>query len=177
MTVYLIIRAQIALGTSANIKEISDLAIDMAQKLYPFVQFILWGIITLLTLFFLQMNDKFGPGILKKFLLGKYNRPKKEARIFMFLDMKYSTTIAEKIGNEKYFHLLSSLIFFINHSRELCRFHLEKQYLNLLLSPSFSKKNRGGAIIIIIERVNFLSSLSQFNLPSFFINDNDYSYA
>ncbi len=127
MTVYLIIRAQIALGTSANIKEISDLAIGMAQKSYPFVQFILWGTITLLTLFFLQMNDKFGPGILKKFLLGKYNRPKKETRIFMFLDMKSSTTIAEEIGNEKYFHLLSSLFsdltdIILNHEGEIYQY-------------------------------------------------------
>ena len=109
MTLYLIIRAQIALGENASTEKIIDLALGMLQKLYPFVQFILWGAITLLTLFFLQMNDKFGPGILKKFLLGKYNRPKKEERIFMFLDMKSSTTIAEKIGNEKYFHLLSNL--------------------------------------------------------------------
>jgi len=109
MTVYLIIRTQIALGESANTENVVDLALSMVHKLYPFVQFILWGIITLLTLFFLQMNDKFGPGILKKFLLGKYNRPKKEARIFMFLDMKSSTTIAEEIGNKKYFHLLSNL--------------------------------------------------------------------
>ena len=110
MTVYLIIRAQIALGENSSTEKVIDLALRMAQKLYPLVQFFLWGIVTLLTLFFLQMNDKFGPGILKKFLLGQYNRPQKEARIFMFLDMKASTTIAEKIGNEKYFNLLSTPI-------------------------------------------------------------------
>ena len=72
--------------------------------------FIMWGAITLLTLFLLQVNDKFGPGILGKFLMGKYHRPRKEQRIFMFLDMRSSTTIAEKIGNEKYFNLLKDLI-------------------------------------------------------------------
>jgi adenylate cyclase len=71
--------------------------------------FILWGIITLLTLFLLQVNDRFGPGILLKFLAGNYHQPKKEERIFMFMDMRSSTTIAEKIGNEKYFNLLNDV--------------------------------------------------------------------
>ena len=71
--------------------------------------FILWGAIILFTLFLLQVNDKFGPGILLKFLAGNYHRPKKEERIFMFMDMRSSTSIAEKIGNEKYFHLLKDL--------------------------------------------------------------------
>ena len=64
---------------------------------------------TLSTLFLLQVNDKFGPGILLKFLTGNYHRPKKEQRIFMFMDMRSSTTIAEKIGNEMYFELLNDL--------------------------------------------------------------------
>ena len=71
--------------------------------------FILWGFISLSTLFLLQVNDKFGPGVLLKFLAGKYHQPKKEERIFMFMDMRSSTTIAEKIGNEKYFNLLNDL--------------------------------------------------------------------
>ena len=57
--------------------------------------FILWWVITLFTLFLLQVNDKFGPGILFKFLKGNYYQPKKEQRIFMFADMRSSTTIAE----------------------------------------------------------------------------------
>ena len=71
--------------------------------------FILWGVITLSTLFLLQVNDKFGPGILLKFLAGNYHQPKKEERIFMFMDMRSSTSIAEKISNEKYFNLLNDL--------------------------------------------------------------------
>lgn len=71
--------------------------------------FILWGVILLFTLFLLKVNDKFGPGILLKFLAGNYHRPRKEDRIFMFMDMRSSTTIAERIGNEKYFDLLNDL--------------------------------------------------------------------
>ena len=71
--------------------------------------FILWGVIILFTLFLLQVNDKFGPGVLLKFITGNYHQPKKEERIFMFMDMRSSTSIAEKIGNEKYFNLLRDL--------------------------------------------------------------------
>ena len=41
-----------------------------------------------------------------KFITGKYYHPREEERIFMFLDLKSSTTIAEKIGNKKFFDLL-----------------------------------------------------------------------
>lgn len=71
--------------------------------------FILWGAIILFTLFLLQVNDKFGPGIFLKLLAGNYHQPKNEQRIFMFMDMRSSTTIAEEIGNEKYFDLRKDL--------------------------------------------------------------------
>ena len=47
-------------------------------------------------------NDKFGPGVFLNMLLGKYKRPKEEERILMFVDLKDSTTIAEKLGHETY---------------------------------------------------------------------------
>jgi len=89
--------------------------------------FILWGVVTLFTLFLLQVNDKFGPGILLKFLAGKYHQPKKEERIFMFMDMRSSTTIAEKIGNEKYFNLLNDVFAditdsILNHEGEIYQY-------------------------------------------------------
>lgn len=56
---------------------------------------------------FLNVNDKYGPGVLSAYLLGKYHKPKQEERIFMFVDMKASTTIAEQIGNIKFHSLLN----------------------------------------------------------------------
>lgn len=56
--------------------------------------------------FFQQMNRKFGPGILWKYLTGKYFRPRNEERVFMFLDLKSSTNIAEKLGHESYSKLI-----------------------------------------------------------------------
>jgi adenylate cyclase len=57
----------------------------------------------------LQVNDKFGQGILWKFLTGKYYQPRNEERIFMFLDLKSSTMLAEKLGHTRFFELLKEL--------------------------------------------------------------------
>lgn len=56
--------------------------------------------------FIWQMAIKIGPNVLMNLLLGKYHNPREEDRIFMFLDMKSSTTIAEKIGHILYSKLI-----------------------------------------------------------------------
>lgn len=43
-------------------------------------------------------------------MMGKYRIPKEEERIFMFLDLKASTVIAEKIGHRRYFEFMSDFI-------------------------------------------------------------------
>lgn len=73
------------------------------------VPFFFWLIIVLVTLIVFQVNDKYGPGVFRKFLLGKYFNPTREERVFMFLDLRSSTTIAEKLGEEKYFHFLKDV--------------------------------------------------------------------
>jgi adenylate cyclase len=64
----------------------------------------------------LQVSDKFGPGILWNFLTGKYYHPRQEERIFMFLDLRSSTTIAEKMNSEKFFGLLKEVYHDITES-------------------------------------------------------------
>lgn len=46
----------------------------------------------------LQISRKLGPGVLWNWITGKYHEPKEEERIFMFLDLKDSTTHAERLG-------------------------------------------------------------------------------
>lgn len=60
-------------------------------------------------LFFLQVNNLLGEGVLWKFISGKYHRPREEERIFMFLDMKSSTTIAEQLGHIRFYTLLNQV--------------------------------------------------------------------
>ena len=55
---------------------------------------------------FYEIDRKFGKGILLKFLLGRYYKPKEEERIFLFMDLKSSTYYAEKLGHFKYSRLI-----------------------------------------------------------------------
>ena len=75
---------------------------------YSFWSIILYtGLILDIALFYSEIEDFLGNEILL-YYLGKYHKSKIETRIFMFLDMKSSTTIAENIGHEKYFDLLKN---------------------------------------------------------------------
>ncbi len=57
-------------------------------------------------LFYAEVRDNIGLGVLNNFLIGTYHKPIEEDRIFMFLDMKDSTTIADQMGHSKYFGML-----------------------------------------------------------------------
>lgn len=61
-----------------------------------------YSFMTLMINFINQINKKYGPGVLLPLLLGQYRNPREEKRIFMFMDLKSSTTTAEKLGHIKY---------------------------------------------------------------------------
>ncbi|MCE7996105.1 MAG: adenylate/guanylate cyclase domain-containing protein [Roseivirga sp.] len=83
---------------------------DFYNSLVDREQIILYGYILVLYVLFSfhrQLNLLLGEGILIKFLLGKYRKPTKEHRIFMFLDLKSSTSIAERLGHIRYYSFLN----------------------------------------------------------------------
>jgi len=71
--------------------------------------FIIWLTVVMGTLIALQVGDKYGPGVFGSFLLGKYFKPKREERIFMFLDLRSSTSIAERLGEVRYFNFIKDV--------------------------------------------------------------------
>lgn len=64
----------------------------------------------LLTQLIIEINEKYAPGVFKDILLGKYIHPKTESRIVMFMDLKDSTPIAERLGHESYFRFIREFI-------------------------------------------------------------------
>ncbi|MEL6134230.1 MAG: adenylate/guanylate cyclase domain-containing protein, partial [Bacteroidota bacterium] len=58
-----------------------------------------------------QTDSMFGPGILRNLITGKYHHPKEEERIFMFIDLKSSTTYAERLGHILYSELIQDCFF------------------------------------------------------------------
>ncbi len=75
---------------------------DKEQLVLNFYTLILYIFLSL----YVQLDHFFGRDMLLKYFLGKYRKPFKENRIFMFLDLKSSTTLAEKLGLEDYYSLL-----------------------------------------------------------------------
>ena len=65
-----------------------------------------WSVVVGFTSLLLQVNDKFGHGVLWNLIKGRYHRAREEDRIFMFLDLKSSTATAEKLGNHLYHDFL-----------------------------------------------------------------------
>jgi len=102
--------------TSGTALELRTNLLDPAvwERLYVFVSNIAYlsvEVYTALTLsvslFYFEISENIGHGVLLNFFKGKYHQPSIEERIFMFLDMKSSTTIAEKLGHVRYFEMLS----------------------------------------------------------------------
>ena len=56
--------------------------------------------------FLRQLKSFFGKRVLFNYLIGIYHKPSIEERIFMFLDLNDATTLAEKLGPQKYSTLL-----------------------------------------------------------------------
>jgi len=72
---------------------------------------IFWGAIVMSGIFIIHINDYFGQGVLVNFLFGRYHTPKEEVRIFMFLDLKSSTSYAEQYGHLKYSYLIQDCFY------------------------------------------------------------------
>ena len=105
--IYMVIRGVIAVAVGAmeigeawreglSVSTTPEMAVIL---LYVWLTAVVFGFVR-------QMSAMAGPRVLVNLLLGKYRNPKTETRIFMFLDMEGSTTIAERLGHEKFFRLI-----------------------------------------------------------------------
>lgn len=59
---------------------------------------------------YMSIDRLLGRGNLWRLLIGRYHRPREEARIFLFLDMEGSTAAAEKLGAPRFLELLASAV-------------------------------------------------------------------
>lgn len=73
-----------------------------------------WLLIFFMTQLIIEIIEKYSPGIFLDVFFGKYVNPKIEKRIIMFIDLKDSTPIAEKLGHKDYFRFIRDFIYFIS---------------------------------------------------------------
>jgi adenylate cyclase len=71
-----------------------------------------WVMLFIFTQLAIEINEKYSPGVFFDIMLGRYLKPREESRIIMFLDLKDSTPIAEKLGHNEYFLFIRDFIFY-----------------------------------------------------------------
>lgn len=57
----------------------------------------------------LEINRLLGPGVLPALLTGRYHRPRREDRVFLFADIEGSTALAERIGDLEFHRFLAAV--------------------------------------------------------------------
>jgi adenylate cyclase len=65
---------------------------------------------------YFQIEKLVGKNMLFNYLKGRYRKPKKEIRVFLFMDLKSSTTLSEKLGNDVYYSFLNDAIYEMSES-------------------------------------------------------------
>ncbi len=70
-----------------------------------------WFLLFILTQLALEINHNYSQGVFFNIIVGKYLHPRDEKRIIMFIDLKDSTPIAEKLGHKEYFKFIRDVIY------------------------------------------------------------------
>lgn len=96
------------LNASEAINEIQSYAL---YKNWLLLKIIYWLVIFFITQLILIINEKYSPGVFLDILAGRYINPRVEKRIVMFMDLKDSTPIAERLGHSLYFEFIRDFIY------------------------------------------------------------------
>lgn len=73
-----------------------------------------WVALFIFTMLAIEINEKYSPGVFIDIMMGRYLQPREVSRIIMFLDLKDSTPIAEKLGHKEYFKFIRDFIFYVS---------------------------------------------------------------
>jgi len=137
--------------------ELSDTRLLIQKILY-------WLILFMITQLYIEINEKYSPGVFLDIILGKYMQPKVEKCIVMFIDLKDSTTIAEKLGHEENFKFIRDFIYhvslaLIEHGGRIYQYVGDE----VVVSWQFNKKNIRRCMSSIIEaRKNLQANSEEF---------------
>ena len=104
------------------------------------------GIFSFFIYFIQVMKTKIGDRMLTNLLLGRYHKPMVESRVFMFLDMKDSTTHAENLGHIKFSTLIQDSLndltpAIIQHKVEVYQYVGDEAVLTWKLNDGFENAN------------------------------------
>lgn len=123
-----------------------------------------WMVLFIFTQLYLEINDKYSPGVFLDIISGKYIQPKVENRIIMFLDLKDSTPIAEKLGHRENFLFIREFIYLVSIAI-IEHGGIIYQYVGdeIVVSWKYNKKNMRECLAsVIVARKNIQKKGERF---------------
>ncbi len=125
---------------------------DMLQTKLLLRKILYWLILFVITQLYIEINEKYSPGVFIDIIRGKYMQPRIEKRIILFMDLKDSTPIAEKLGHVENFKFIRDFIFdvsmaLIEHDGRIYQYVGDE----IVVSWLFTKKNARKCMESIIE--------------------------
>ena len=128
--------------------EVSNIWSRVAERLVTTNFLILLLYVTLVSFafgFFKTVDRKFGPGNLWKLIAGTYHHPREEELVFMFLDLKGSTALAERLGHMKFSELIQDcfldLSVVLDHRAQVYQYVGDEVILYWTLEDGLAKAN------------------------------------
>lgn len=100
----------ILIGISLPLLAVADVPPDELVDPTFTTSVLLTFLVALIANFVGQVNRLLGRRVLVRLILGRYHRPREEVRIFLLVDLKGSTEIAERLGNLRYHAFLKRFI-------------------------------------------------------------------
>jgi adenylate cyclase len=107
-----------------------------------------------------QVSRKMGSGELFNYIIGKYHQPQKEHRIFLAIDLRNSTGIAEQLGELKYHEFLKHYIYDLTyciaiHNGTIYRYVGDQVTISWLLPAGLKNNN---AVQCFFTAINFIAA-------------------
>ncbi len=90
--------------------EVVQRVLDYLTSPVNTINLVFYFAFAMILVYFHQISAIVGRGVLGKFLFAHYKRPRIVARVFLFLDLTSSTSIAESIGADRFFALIQDFL-------------------------------------------------------------------
>ena len=137
---YSLLIQQHSLGASLD-----NLVSDLFYSPWVLQKLPTWLLIFVLLQLIVEMMKKYSPGIFFDVLFGKYRHPIVENRIIMFIDLKDSTPIAEKLGHVDYFRFIRRFINYVStaliqHNGRIYQYVGDEIVVSWLFTPRNAKR-------------------------------------
>ena len=107
---YLALRTCLYSAVILIINEIADAVVSGRFMVVGSVDFLFSLVLVIGGALLFSVNELLGPGTLFAFAAGRYYHPRIEERALLFIDMRASTPIAERVGELRFLDLLNRFV-------------------------------------------------------------------